>query len=505
MVPAIGRRYRARSMVTPRPRRARVRRALLISGAAVVVALGSVTLGPVLSMPHRTDSIAVTRTPPPVGATPSPPPVGVASPRPDATRAPVFPGIPSIGPVIRRPDEPRLTTTVRHALQARLDAFRERYGIPGISAAIQFPDGTSWVGVSGLADVTAGTAVAPSTGFAVASVSKTFTAALILRLAEEGRIGLDAPARTYLPGLAKVSTKITVRQLLDHTSGLRDYFFHPSIDRLLLADRARPWDPKTTLAYVGKPYFEPGKGWHYSNTNYYVLGLIAEAVGRAPLADQLDARFFGPLGLAETWYQPTTPAPGDVAHGYRFASPAPAAPPIDLSDGSTIVPFTSVVTAAGGAGGVAASARDLARWVQALYGGAILRPSSLAAMVDVSDAGRYKPTVPYGLGTQVFEIDGRPTYGHSGRLLGFRSATRYLPAEGVAIAVLTNQSRTDPAGIVRSLLRIALADPRPSPTPTAPVPPISLPTLPGPAGPGLPTPMAPTPIAPTPVTPTPPR
>lgn len=474
MVPAIARRYRSRSMVTSRPRRARVRRALLIGGTAVVVALGSVTLGPVLSMPHQTDSIAVTVTPSPARSTAPSPSVAVASPSPRVSLRPVLPAIPSIPPTVTRPDGPRLTTAVRHALQARLDGFRERYGIPGISAAILFPDGTSWMGVSGSADVAAGTAVTPSTGFAVASVSKTFIAALILALVEEGKVGLDAPARTYLPGLTKISTKVTVRQLLDHTSGLRDYFFHPSIDRLLLADRAKRWDRKTTMAYVGKPYFEPGRGWHYSNTNYYVLGLIAEAVGRASLADQLQARFLGPLGLDDTWYQPTAPAPTDVAHGYRFASPAKDAPPIDLSDGSTIVPFTSVVTAAGGAGGIAASARDLAHWVQSLYGGDVLRPSTLAAMLDVSDAGRYKPSVPYGLGTQVFDIDGRRTYGHSGRLLGFRSATRYLPADGVAIAVLTNQSRTDPAGIVRSLLRVALADPTPAPTPILPVPPIPL-------------------------------
>ncbi|MGZ9159651.1 MAG: serine hydrolase [Candidatus Limnocylindrales bacterium] len=461
-------------MVTSRPRRARVRRALLIGGTAVIVALGSVTLGPVLSMPHQTDSIAVTVTPSPARSTAPSPPVAVASPSPRVSQRPVLPAIPPISPTVTRRDGPRLTTAVRHALQARLDGFRERYGIPGISAAILFPDGTSWMGVSGSADVATGTAVTPSTGFAVASVSKTFTAALILAFVEEGKVGLDAPARTYLPGLTKISTKVTVRQLLDHTSGLRDYFFHPSIDRLLLADRAKRWDRKTTMAYVGKPYFEPGRGWHYSNTNYYVLGLIAEAVGRASLADQLQARFLGPLELDDTWYQPTAPAPTDVAHGYRFASSAKDAPPIDLSDGSTIVPFTSVVTAAGGAGGIAASARDLAHWVQALYGGDVLRPSTLLAMLDVSDAGRYKPSVPYGLGTQVFDIDGRRTYGHSGRLLGFRSATRYLPADGVAIAVLTNQSRTDPAGIVRSLLKLALADPTPSPTPILPVPPIPL-------------------------------
>ncbi|MGH2473923.1 MAG: serine hydrolase domain-containing protein, partial [Candidatus Limnocylindrales bacterium] len=228
------------------------------------------------------------------------------------------------------------------------------------------------------------------------------------------------------------------------------------------------------LAYVGKPYFEPGKGWHYSNTNYFILGLIAEAVGRAPLADQLRDRFLEPLGLQDTWYQPTDAAPSDLAHGYRFATAAKNAPPIDLTDGTTIVPFTSVVTAAGGAGGVASSASDLAVWARALYGGDVLAPTSRMAMLDPSDSARYKPSVPYGLGVQVVDIDGQRTYGHSGRLLGFRSAVRYLPAQDLAVAVLTNQSRTDPGVIVRALLKIVLARPAPAAVPAGATPPITL-------------------------------
>ena len=105
------------------------------------------------------------------------------------------------------------------------------------------------------------------------------------------------------------------------------------------------------MKYVGKPYSEPGKSWHYSNTNYLVLGVLAETVAKEPLADQVRTRFLEPLGLDHTWYQPEDTAPSDVAHGYRFASASTAAPAIDLSDGTPLVPFTSVVTAAGGAGG----------------------------------------------------------------------------------------------------------------------------------------------------------
>jgi D-alanyl-D-alanine carboxypeptidase len=352
---------------------------------------------------------------------------------------------------------PRLAPPTRRALQARLDQLRERYGIPGISAAIVLPDGSTWSGVSGLADVATDTAVTRSTSFALASVSKTFTAALILALAEDGEIDLDAPVRRYLPSLKKVSVKVRVRNLLDHTSGLRDYFFHPSIDHLLLSRPDRRWTSAQALKYVGPAYFEAGKGWHYSNTNYLVLGMLAEAVGGAPLADQVRDRFLRPLGLEHVWYQPEDRAPKDIAHGYRFLSTNPKASAIDLSDGTPLVPFTSVVTAAGGAGGFASNATDLARWAQALYGGGVLRPEYLAAMTDVAATAAVKSTIPYGYGVQVIDIDGRRSLGHSGRLLGFRSAVRYLPDQGVSIAVLTNQSRTDPAPIVRALLRVALA------------------------------------------------
>jgi CubicO group peptidase (beta-lactamase class C family) len=482
-------------MASSRPRRPGSRRALLVLSVAFGVALAAITLGPVVSLPPigaiTVAPIAVTPTASPAARPTAAATAGDApgSPRPsqastgvsDVGSGPASPlplPVPARSPAASpiAPEvagAPRLTVDMRRALQARLDRLRDRYAIPGVSVAILFPGGTRWVGVSGLADVDAERAVTPATGFAVASISKTYTAALILALVEEGKIGLDAPARTYLPGLTKISTKVTIRQLLDHTSGLRDYFFHPSIDKLLLEAPRRRWDVKRTLRYVGKPYFAPGTDWHYSNTNYFVLGLVAEAVGRAPLAEQLRTRFFAPMRFRHTWYQPGEEPPGDAAHGYRFTSPARAARPIDLDDGTPIVPFTSVVTAAGGAGGVAASATDVARWARALYGGDVLGPVAMAAMLDPSRSERYRASVPYGLGVQAVEIDGRRTWGHSGRLLGFRAVVRHLPDEGVTIAVLSNQSRADPAIILRALLRVAFtpaASPTPAATPTSPIP-----------------------------------
>ena len=114
------------------------------------------------------------------------------------------------------------------------------------------------------------------------------------------------------------------------------------------------------------------------------------------------------------------------------------------------------MTAAGGAGGFASTPSDLVHWARALYGGRLLRAETLARLTDVRSTARFDPTVPYGLGVQLVVIDGVPTEGHSGRLLGFRSAVRYVPERGIAVAVLTNQSRSDPGPIVRVLLRTVL-------------------------------------------------
>ena len=457
MVPVTDSRYRALRMATVRPRRTRVRRALLILAAAAVTSVGSIALGPILTAPRMTDPIAAAL-PSPSAARPSIAPEPVIRDEvysglgPDNSTRPVVSSL-----AIRVPEPTGLgaTPATRHALQARLDQLRERYGVPGISVTILFPDGSSWLGVSGVADVGAKTPVTPSTSFAIASVSKTFTAALVIALAQDGKVELDEPVRTYLPEL-KINTRITVRQLLDHTSGLYDYFFHPTIDRLLLRDPEKRWDNADSLKYVSKSYFKPGTGWHYSNTNYLILGMVAERMGDAPLGEQIRDRFLEPLGLRHTWYQPTETPTSAVAHGYRFESTAKDARAIDLSDGTVFMPFTSVVTAAGGAGGLASNSGDLARWARALYAGGVLTPESVDAILgDISRTELYKPRVPYGLGVQRVDIDGAESLGHSGRLLGFRSAVRWLPEEDIAIAVLTNQSRTDPGVFVRALLKIA--------------------------------------------------
>lgn len=423
---------------------------------------GALIVGPRLlaSMAPSIDVAAATTTAPtppdPTSAPTSGP--GATSGAPSASPSAAPTPLPTASPPPAPPERPSATGPRRQALDDRLDDLRVRAGIPGISVAILFPDGTVWLGQSGHADIASGTLVSPDTAFAVASITKTFTAAVILDLVEDDLIELDGRVRAYLPDLGlDIDERMTVRQLLDHTSGLRDFFFHPRIDRALLAETDARWSAERALDFVGEPYFAPGRGWHYSNTNYLVLGLLAEAVSGESLADLYRTRFLVPLDLRDTVYQPAGAVDGPLATGYRFASGARAEPAVDLSDGSGIAPFTSVVTAAAAAGGMASSAEDVARWARALYAGEALEPASLGAMLgDIERIDALDPTVPYGLGVQAVELDGRGTYGHSGRLLGFRSVVRHFPTEGITIAVLTNQSRADPSAIARSLIRVAL-------------------------------------------------
>lgn len=424
---------------------------------AVGLGLSTVALSGLRQPTAGPDSAALASASASASSAPGDAPSSGASPPPSASIA--VPPTPDPTPPSTEPptrSEER-ATNVRVQLDDELDKVRRRLGIPGVSVTILFSDGSSWTGTSGSADIAGKVDVAPDTAFALASVSKTYTAALILELVRDGKIGLDSSARSYLPGSA-LDKRITIRQLLEHTSGLDDYFLHPPIDKALLADPAAAWSVGRTLKYVGKAYFPPGRGWHYSNTNYFYLGLIAERVTGTSLAVELRKRFFGPLGLDQTWYQAVEKPLGPLAHAYRFAAAKLSSPPIDLSGRSTVVPFRSVITAAGGAGSIAASSSDVARWARMLYSGEVLGPEMTATMLaSVADTAAYRPRIPYGLGVQEFPIKGRLALGHSGRLLGFRTAVRHIPSEALTIAVLTNQSRADPAVIVNDLLSIVFA------------------------------------------------
>jgi D-alanyl-D-alanine carboxypeptidase len=454
-----------------RPARALIAIATLaVLVAALAVVLAGVATGGFVDLASSEASASTPASPVAAAVTPSSPPATV---RPTLSPAPSPSSTPSAvpsppGPSATPLPSPSGAPVPADRLQARLDDLRRKLSIPGVSVAILWDDGRQWLGVSGRSDVAGRTPMAADSGFALASISKTYTAAVILQLVEEGRLALDEPVARHLSAYG-LDRRITVRMLLDHTSGLPDFFFRKGIDSALQSAPNATWTPEKAWSYVRKKRPVPGTTWSYSNTNYLLLGELVESVTGRPLADEIRERLLDPLGLEHTWYQAAEQPRTPITTGYRLLPKSGGGiRAVPVAPASSVMPFRSVVTAAGGAGSMAATALDTARWMQAFAAGGVLTPEMRRAMVDEAAATRaVGARVPYGMGIQVTSIGGRTALGHSGRYLGFRNVVRYLPGEGVTIAVLTNQGVRDPARIAAALLRIVLPAPEPSASPTA--------------------------------------
>jgi len=320
-----------------------------------------------------------------------------------------------------------------------------RIPTPGISVAIRLPSGELWTGVAGQASIVPARPITSDTVFGVASITKTFVTALIMRLADEGGLTLDDPLSLYLPTFPRAE-RLTLRHLLSHTSGIYDYFTNPHYVTEVFADPSRTWTLDEILGFVGDPYCEPGTCYHYSNTNFVLLGRVAAEAGGSPLHVQIRQRFLDPLGLSHTNFQPDEPTPLDHANGHLISGGRY----VDHTGTSRVVPHRSAVTVAWAAGAMASSPTDLARWAGALYGGQVVSAETLAQMID------FQPPDGYGLGTRSTTFSGRLAAGHLGGIRGFESAMWHFLAEDVTIVVCTNRGRHSTGRTVRMLTRTLL-------------------------------------------------
>jgi D-alanyl-D-alanine carboxypeptidase len=314
--------------------------------------------------------------------------------------------------------------------QAALDAARATGSAYGVTFAAVHDGQLLWAGSSGR-QRDGRTALEAGSPLVIGSVTKTFVAATVLQLVEEGQIRLDAPMRTYLPELSHISDEITIAQLLDHTSGLADVF-NDTTRAGLEEHPEHAWTAEEVLGSLHAPWYPPGDGWAYANTNYYLLGLVVERVTGASLADELSQRFLDPLSLPSTRILDGTEAGGPL-------QPA----------------WTSIFWASGA---MSASAADLARWGDALYTGGILRPETRAGMLELNDDD-------YGFGVQKVEVGDTKGYGHTGLLNTYTTLLYHLPKEDVTVALLVNRSHVDLGAMLtarpgggQSLLELALDD-----------------------------------------------
>jgi D-alanyl-D-alanine carboxypeptidase len=276
----------------------------------------------------------------------------------------------------------------------------------------------------------------------VGSVGKTFAAATALQLIKEGRIGLDERIEKYLgrePWFSRLpnAKEITVRQLLNHTSGLVRYEFKDQFTRDLTANPEKTWKPAELVAYLldEKPPFAAGQGWDYSDTNYIVLGMIIEKVTGKKFYEEANRRLLKPLKLTDTIPQ-DGPRLKRVIQGYAGPTNPFGGKDEMIQAGKFVINPQFEWTG----GGYASTTHDLARWARMIYQGKAFSPDLLPQVLEGVPALRLGRETKYGLGVIIRQTSAGTSYGHSGFFPGYMTDMMYFPEQKVAIAVQVNTS-----------------------------------------------------------------
>jgi D-alanyl-D-alanine carboxypeptidase len=331
------------------------------------------------------------------------------------------------------------------ALEPQITALMQQLQIPGALVFVDAPGKGTWRAALGSSAVPGGRPMQLDDHMRIGSVTKTITADVVLQLAGQNRLGLDDPVSKFLPATLNGSA-MTVRQLLNMTAGVFNFTEDDYFNRALDATPQRPWTAAETIdiAMAHPPYFAPGAGFHYSNSNYEMLGVIAEQVGRKPLAALYTELVTTPLGMAQTslpaWDDTAIPDPhpqgymfgnneiGNAAYDAALAGDkakaqitvAPGTQPNDV----TLLPVNGQAS-----GGAISTLGDMAIWAKALGTGQLLTPQLQ------TERTRYGAGSGYGLGLQRTPSG---LVGHDGAVPGFQSSVYFHPPTGTSIVVLTN-------------------------------------------------------------------
>ena len=331
-------------------------------------------------------------------------------------------------------------------------------GVPGATGVIRGPHGIERYS-AGDADVRRGVAISSRDHTRAGSITKAFTSTVILQLVASGRFGLDDSVESLLPGALPDGDQITVRQLLNMSSGLADYCSVPAspggpdpCNPSSAAERSRAWAPQELIDIgVSAPRtFAPGQGWAYTNTGYLLLGMIIERVTGDSLAAEYRQRIFRPLGLKETRYAPDTVAmPRPFSHGYDVL--AAGSFPEDITATSP--------TIAGAAGAAVSTPDDLETFIRAYLSGRLV-PARLVREMKIATPGSLNGTPPsiplekggvatYGLGVEHYTWSHScGTFGHSGSIPGYHPYT-FTTADGSrGAAMFLNADVLEPQGVI---------------------------------------------------------
>ena len=336
----------------------------------------------------------------------------------------------------------------RGLLQATLEAGIAEFKIPGAIAGLWFPGRGEWVGTAGIGNPDTGKAPGIDDRVRIGSITKSFTATMVLQLVDEGLLSLDDPLSRWEPQVPG-SGDITVRQLLNMTSGLFNYTDLPEFWDRLNADPLASWTPRqlVDMATANPPLFQPGAQYMYCNTNYILLGMIIEKATGRTVSEEFSSRIVDRLGLTKTSF-PMTPEIGEpYMRGYQPAE--------GEDEGSAKIENFSVCspTPYWTAGGVVGTMADLRIWMKALAAGTLLSPEMHAEQLKFSAPN----TEYYGLGV----INGGQLFGHSGEVPGYNSSMYYIPSMDAVCVVLAGRYPSEIEGasdqIMLALIKAMLA------------------------------------------------
>lgn len=298
----------------------------------------------------------------------------------------------------------------------------------------------------GTADLEAGTPITPETVFYLASVSKQFTGASIALLALDGPLSLDDDVRKYVPELPDYGSTITIRHLIHHTSGLRDYLTLMSLADMRLEESHAPEEILDLVARQEALNFEPGDRYLYSNTGYFLIPLIVERVTGRSIREFAGARIFGPLGMRNTHFH------DDYGHdvpGRALSYRREGEKEFELS---FLPKFDQV-----GSGGVLSSVEDLAKWDENYYshevgGEGLFRLQHVRGQLGSGD------TLDYALGLTLGTYKGLETVSHGGSMMGFRTHLLRFPEQRFSVICLCNLGQIDPGRLARGVADIHLEE-----------------------------------------------
>jgi D-alanyl-D-alanine carboxypeptidase len=345
---------------------------------------------------------------------------------------------------------------IRQNVKAKLDELRANAEFPGATIGFVLPDGRSASVSTGLADVENNIALKPDDRMLAGSIGKTYVAAVTLQLVQEGKLNLDEKIERWFgrePWFSRLANakEITVRMLMNHTSGLVEYYPLKDCMKTLKEKPDKVWRHEELIecALDSQPLFPAGQGWSYADTNFILVGMIVEKITKKSLYDEVNRRILKPLALNQTVPSDRRAIPGVITGYSRPNSPFGFEGRV-IIDGK----FVTNPQFEWAGGGFASTAEDLARWAKLLYEGKALKKPYLDQMLTAVEAKTGKGD-KYGLGVQVRQSEWGISYGHGGWFPGYLSEMEYFPQYRVAIAI---QFNTDAGRKLKKGLRAYIAD-----------------------------------------------